>query len=205
MDKIQKINQDFYNKNALAWASTKANSVYDEYVFRKFIKYFKPNDLILDIGCGHGRNIPLFLGIGRKLKYEGLDISSALLKIAKSRYPQLSFYYRSILNKRKLPKKQYDGFWAAASLQHIPEKDWPFMLENIEYLLKTRGVGYISLSKDRPNPESKTDPRHFNLFSYQKFKKIVSKRGWKILDYGKLLSTQRTNVWLWFIVQLPKS
>ena len=67
--------------------------------FRKFIKFFKKNDSILDIGCANAIHVPLFLGIGRKLKYEGIDTSYKFLKMARSRYPQLSFRYGDISNK----------------------------------------------------------------------------------------------------------
>jgi len=50
--------------------------------FSLFVKYLKPGAVILDVGCGYGRDVPLFLGIGRKLKYEGLDISRKFIKIA---------------------------------------------------------------------------------------------------------------------------
>lgn len=203
MDKIQKINADFYNKNAVDWTSQKTNSFYSEKEFRQFIKFFKKGDAIIDIGCGHGRDVPLFLGIGSKLKYEGMDISSEFLKIAKSRYPNLHFYKSNILEAQTLPKKKYVGFWAAATLQHIPENDWPIMLVSLEKISKKGAIGYITVPEDRPNSSSESDPRHFTVFTSNQFKTLVSSRKWKVVKSGILPATRATSVWRWFIVKLP--
>ncbi len=52
----------------------------------------------------------MFLGIGRKVTYNGIDNSESFLKIARRRYPQLSFEYGDIANNTTLPKKKFDGF-----------------------------------------------------------------------------------------------
>ncbi len=81
----------YYDKHAESWTLRKSDSFFQEIPFRKFEKYLKKGDSVLDIGCAGGIHVPLFLGIGRKLKYAGIDISKSMIKIAKSRYPQLSF------------------------------------------------------------------------------------------------------------------
>lgn len=204
MDKVQKINKDYYDNNALKWASSKTDSFKLEENFKKFIKYLKTGGSVLDIGCSNGIHVPLFLGIGRELKYEGLDISKKLLSIARSRYPQLKFRYGNIIDRATLPKKKYDGFWAAFVLMHILEENWEVMLNNFEFLIKKGGVGYLTLPEARPFPESEVDMRHFNLFNDKKFRKIAESRNWKILHFGKFLSSNKTATWLWYIVKLPK-
>ena len=204
MDKIQKINKEYYDKNAELWSASKTNSFYQEEPFRKFVKYLKMGNSVLDIGCSHGVHVPLFLGIGRDLKYEGLDISKKFLSISISRYPQLKFIYGDISDKKTLPNKKYDAFWAAMVLMHIPEENWSAMLDNLERLVKNGGIGYLTLPKERPYPESKIDRRHFNLFDNKKFLRIAKERKWKILNSGKLLSSNKKTEWLWYIIRLPK-
>lgn len=202
MDKTQKINRDYYNKNADEWAANKTHTFYAETQFRKFVPYLKKGSKVLDIGCGFGREIPLFLGIGRKLRYEGLDISPKFLHIAKSRYPQLKFHQGNLLELKTLPRK-YDGFWAASTLQHIPEKDWSKMLENLEKITKKGAVGYFSLPEDRPNPASDRDPRHFTLLTKTHVQRIFTERGWKLLEKSILPGTRGTTVWRGYIYKLP--
>lgn len=203
IDKVQKANADFYNKHAIDWTSQKSDSFYAEKQFRQFVSLFKRGSAVIDIGCANGNAVPLFVGIGSKLKYEGVDISSALLKIAKSRYPNFNFYKSNILDRSTLPKKRYDGFWAAAILQHIPDSDWSVMLSNIEKITKKGGIGYISLPENRLSTLSEIDPRHFNLFTKNKFRSTVSSRQWKIVKSGILPAMRRSTIWRWFIVKLP--
>ena len=203
MDKIQAVNKQYYEENAVRWADEKTHSFYAEESFRVFEAILSPEDRILDVGCGYGRDVPLFLGIGRKLIYEGLDISQKFINIASSRYPQLKFRVGNILDLDSLPKG-FDGFWAASSLQHIPEANWPRMLDNLESIIKPGGIGYFTLPEDRPNPASAEDPRHFTIISDQETKEIFDKRGWKLLHTGELSNTRQTTSWRWYIYQLPE-
>jgi SAM-dependent methyltransferase len=200
MTKSTNPTKDFYNANAAKWAAQKNNSFYHEAEFKTFVSKFKKGSQILDVGCAYGIHVPLFLGIGRDLKYEGVDISASFLKMAKSRYPQLTFQETDVLDEKSFPGKKYDGFWAAAVLMHIPLSKWPLMLENIEKHMKSGAVGYITVPKERFSTAA--DPRHFEIFSTTKFKEILGSRKWKVLKSGHKDSTA-TNDWLWFLIQLP--
>jgi trans-aconitate methyltransferase len=141
------------------------------------------------------------LGIGRNLKYEGVDISTSFLKMAQARYPQLSFKETDVLDEKSFPKKKYDGFWAAAVLMHISEEHWPLMLKNIEKHMKPGAIGYITVPQER-FANSDSDPRHFEIFDKARFKNLIGTRKWTVLKSGYKGSTS-TNDWLWFLVQLP--
>lgn len=193
--------KDYYNVNAEKWAARKNNSFYHEKEFRLFASKFKKGDRILDIGCAYGIHVPLFLGIGRNLKYEGIDISSSFLELAEARYPQLSFKQADLLDEKTFPKKKYDGFWAGAVLMHIPLPEWPSMLTNIQKHMKPGAIGYVTVPQDR-FADPKSDPRHFEIFTPSSFKKQIAANGWKVLKSGKK-GTTHTNDWLWFLVQLP--
>jgi len=193
--------RDFYNKHAKEWAAQKTDAFYNEPEFRKFIQYFRTGAKILDIGCANGLQVPLFVGIGNKLRYEGLDVSHALLKIARRRYPEHSFLEADIQEKHSLPHKKYDGFWAASVLMHVPLSEWPQMMENVEAIMHRGAVGYITLPQKRIS-RRKNDVRHFTLFTPTQFKTAISKRRWKILKKGLKLKTERS-MWNWFIVKLP--
>ncbi len=200
----QAINRDYYDKNAEKWAEKKNNSFYHEQAFVKFAGYLNQGNMVLDIGCAYGIHVPMFLGIGRHLNYEGLDISNNFLEVATRRYPQLQFHLANILEKETLPKKKYDAFWSAATLMHIPEEEWPAMLINIENLMESEAIGYITVPEDRSNPAREEDPRHFTLFTQEKFKALIEPRGWKVLDQGGYMDPAGQSVnWQWYIVQLP--
>ena len=190
----------YYNEKAEKWAKKHTDSFAHEEQFRKFITHLRPGDEVLDIGCSHGIDIPLFFGIGRGLGYVGLDASACLLQIAKSRYPQLQFIQADIATGANLPAKRFAGFWASAILMHIPLEQWTMMLMNIKSIMKKGATGYIMLPTERPNAETGEDPRHFTLLPDEEFKKTMAVRNWTILESGDF----RTSIkWRWYIVQLP--
>lgn len=193
--------KEYYEQHAGKWAEKKFHSFYHEKEFRIFASKFKKGSKVLDIGCANGIHVPLFLGIGRELKYEGIDISSSFLKMARARYPQLSFHQGDVLDEKSFPRKKYDGFWASAVLMHVPMEDWPRMIASVSKHMHPGAIGYITVPQER-FADHETDPRHFEIFTPSSFKKELGKYGWRILKTGKKESTSVTD-WLWFIVQLP--
>lgn len=193
----------FYNKNAALWSATRTDSFWHEKQFRQFVKYFKKGDVILDIGCAYGIHVPMFLGIGRDLKYEGIDLSPKMIAMAESRYPQLQFRVADITDIKTMSKKKYDGFFAAAVLMHTPLEEWSQMLGVIEQIIIKGGYGYLTLPKNRSSAELKEDKRHFTYMDKKKFRNIVIPRGWKIIRSGKIHFRNANHEWHWFIVQLP--
>lgn len=202
MDEKRKINIDFYNKNAERWASIKTNSFYHEEGFRKFVRLLKDGDSVVDIGCAYGIHVPLFIGIGRNLKYEGFDISEKMIEIATSHYPQLNFYVADILDPETLPKNKFNGFWAGAVLMHIPKEQWDQMLNNIQSLMVKESFGYFTLPLNRPNDPSETDQRHFSIFEESELSSYLEKHNWKIIEKGEFPSDTRS-IWNWYLVKLP--
>ncbi|MBU0750473.1 class I SAM-dependent methyltransferase [Patescibacteria group bacterium] len=202
MSNEQKITTDYYNENAALWTAKKTDSFFNEAEFRTFISYLNEGDTVLDIGCAGGVHIPMFLGIGGNLHYEGFDISTGLVKIAKSRYPQLSITVGDILDRATLPNKKYDGFWAVAILMHVHEEDWDMMLGNIEKLCVPGAVGYLTLPNRRPNLASDEDRRLFTILTVERVHEMLSERGWKILKEGPVQKDQ-TGVWQGYLVRLP--
>jgi len=202
MNKELTLTSDYYNENAALWTAKKTDSFFNEAEFRTFISYLNSGDTVIDIGCAGGVHVPMFLGIGRHFHYEGFDISTEMVKIAKSRYPQLSITVGNILDRATLPNKKYDAFWAAAILMHIPEESWDVMLDTIQKLCVPGAVGYFTLPNERPNQSSDEDQRHFSILTKDRLHEVLSERGWKILKEGPVLK-DRTGVWQGYLVRLP--
>lgn len=202
MAEMKSKTHQFYDTYAKQWADYKTNSFFYEKQFRLFEKLLKKGDSVLDIGCAYGIHAPLFLGIGRKLKYFGIDLSSEMVKLAKSRYPQMQFKTADVIKFKSA--KKFDSFWSAATLMHVPKENWDKMLSNIEANMKPGAIGFISLVEKRPNPASKTDQRHFELFTQSSFKELVVERGWKVLKSGTHRPKKVPNPsnLHWFIVKI---
>lgn len=204
MDKIQKINQKFYDKNASQWASTRTHTFWLEKPFKKFATFLQKGDSVVDIGCSYGFAVPLFLGIGRHLHYTGIDISKSMLKIARSRYPHLIFRYGNIADKKTLPKSKFNAFWAGAVFMHIPKEQWGQMFDNMSEILKPGGFGFFSVPERRPNEPSDIDHRYFEIFTGPVLQNILKTHGWKTLATGVLVGRTKNTDWRWYIVRLPK-
>jgi 2-polyprenyl-3-methyl-5-hydroxy-6-metoxy-1,4-benzoquinol methylase len=194
----------YYEKHAAIWTSTKVNSFHHEAEFTQFTKLLKPKASIIDIGCAWGIHVPLFMGIGRHLRYQGIDIARSFLKIARRRYPQLNFGEGNIADASTLPKKRFDGFLAVAVLMHIPKESWDRAFMNIEGLVKSGGYGYLSFPTEHPSGDSKSlDSRHFTLMSESEHVSYLKKRGWKILKKTHKKGSGGKDIWRGYIVRLP--
>ncbi len=202
MDESRKYIADYYNKNAERWSATKTDSFFHEQGFRKLVAILKDGDSVIDIGCAYGIHVPLFLGIGSHLQYEGFDISEKMVELAQSRYPQLSFKVADILNKETLPDKKYDAFWAGAVLMHIPREHWEQLFNNVKNLVKSGGIGYFTLPTVRPNEASEDDQRHFTLMGEEELAGFLKERNWEVLDKGGFTSPNKA-IWRWYLVKLP--
>lgn len=194
----------FYDINAALWSSQKTDSFHHEFSFRKILSLWPEKVSIIDIGCAGGIHVPLFLGMGHKLRYFGIDISKSFLKIATRRYPALTFAQGNILDKESLPKKKFDGFWAPAVLMHVPKEGWDEMFSNIESLVKSGGYGLLSLPTEHTGGKIPNDTRHFTCLSPEEQINYIKSRGWKIKSKGIIDGFNKEKIWHWYIVQLPK-
>ncbi len=200
-----KVTEQYYNKNFIHWTERKTNSFHHEMPFTKMMKLWPERGHILDIGCAHGIHVPLFLGIGRKLKYTGIDISKNFLKIATRRYPQLTFLKADIGNPGSLPKKKFDGFWAAAVLMHVPREQWDDTFVGITTTMKPGALGYLSLPIAHPSgTPTEGDTRHFTILNEAEQRSYITDRGWKIKASGHLDGFTSEDIWRWYIVELPQ-
>lgn len=194
----------FYEKYAYEWAQKHSNSFYHEKEFRILKKLLKENASVVDIGCAAGVLVPLFLGIGKGLRYHGIDITKRFIKMALERYPQLTFTEGDIAKYETLPRKKFDAFIGAAVLMHLPFTLWDTAFSNIEKLSKPKAFGYIVLPAQRPPLaiDSK-DTRHFTLLPQKDQVTFMKKRGWKIIKTFKHATGPNKASWVGYIVQLP--
>ncbi len=198
--------KQYYEKYGQPWLTLKTNSFYNEAPFRKLLTLLPKKGTVLDIGCAAGVHVPLFLGIGRHLSYEGIDISRTFINVARQRYPQLPFSVVDIADERTLPhpQKKYVGFFAASTLQHIPLALWDTMFTNIENISAKGACGFISLPTEHTTTtKDETDTRHFTILSSDEHIAYFKKRGYRIRAKGIHDGYAKQAIWRWYIVQLP--
>ncbi len=205
MDPLIQSTKKYYEKHGKEyWTARKTNSFFLEKEFSRIAPYWKPKDKVIDIGCAAGIHVPMFLGIGRHVTYEGVDFSRQFLKDAKRRYPQLEFFEEDITTCKNIKSKKYGGFWAVNVLMHVPFHMWDTMFSNIERIVKAGGYGFLTLPTEHPNPDNETDTRHFTFLPANQQKQYLKQRGWKIIKTGTIDGFTQKGIWRWYTVQLPK-
>ena len=106
------ITLEYYNKNANKYNSETLSIEFEEQ-HNILLKYLKPGDHILDLGCGSGRDSKAFIEKGYKVT--AMDGSIELSKIASKNIGQEVICRKfQDLNEDGI----YDAVWACASLIH---------------------------------------------------------------------------------------
>ena len=101
--------------------------------------YLEPGALILDFGCGSGRDSKYFLSKGYKV--EACDGSEEMVRIASE---TAGIPVRRMLFEELSEVERYDGIFACASILHVPYAGLSDILARVERALKTGGILYVS-------------------------------------------------------------
>jgi superfamily II DNA or RNA helicase/SAM-dependent methyltransferase len=128
----------YYNVNALRFYSETVDVDMSE-LYGRFLTAIPNGGLILDAGCGSGRDSRAFLDRGyRVLAFDG---SVELARLASEKLGQsvnvCKFETFSCVEK-------VDGIWACASLLHVKESELPNTLSKLWSVLKPGGIFYLS-------------------------------------------------------------
>lgn len=126
-----------YDKIAGHWNGCKFNRKNGIDQHKRAFQYSNKQGKAIDIGCGSsGRIIDLFLEEG--FEAEGLDFSQEMLKLAKSRHPEILFHYANICEWEFQYK--YDFISAWDSIWHVPLNKQESVLRKLLNALNNKGV-----------------------------------------------------------------
>lgn len=100
------------------------------------------NPLVLELGCGNGRDAEYIISKIGKDSYLGVDASAELLKIAQERNPGALFQLKDMRELRFEPG-QFGIILAFASLLHVKREDLSLLIEKSSTWLKSGGIFYI--------------------------------------------------------------
>lgn len=146
--------------------------------------------IILDAGCGNGRNIDLFLDHNSFNKIVGLDNSKELLKIAKNKNAQ---FILADLNLLPFRASSLNSMVAIASFHHIAGKENRFkFMQDINEIINVKGYFLISVWK-------RWQKRFMGYFLRdwikrkfsKKYRTIQKKKG--LLDFGDIFVPWKTS------------
>jgi 2-polyprenyl-3-methyl-5-hydroxy-6-metoxy-1,4-benzoquinol methylase len=156
---------DYYSKNAQCFFDT---TIYVDMsaLYQAFTGYLKQGSLILDAGCGSGRDTKAFVDMGYQV--EAFDACPELVELSKGYTGidvKLATFNQFEANSR------YDGIWACASLLHVPEIDLLTTLSSLASSLKTNGIWYLSFKYG--NSEREKEGRLFTDMDEKRFEGLL--------------------------------
>lgn len=134
--------------------------------------------VILDFGCGPGRDLSHFSELGHEAV--GLDGSIEFVKIARAN-TDCEVLHQDFL-KLELPFNHFDGIFANASLFHVPNSQLDRVLSNLAATLKPGGVLLCSNPRGN-NQEGWVAGRYGCFHDLQTWRAYMANAGFRELHH----------------------
>ena len=128
----------FYDDNAAAYILSTKDLDLSE-LYNQFLPHIPAGGLILDAGCGSGRDSRQFAQRG--FQVEAIDASPRMVAAA-GQYPGVQAKVQRLQD--ITTANHYDGIWACASLVHFPLEEIPSVLQRLINALKPDGILFAS-------------------------------------------------------------
>jgi len=169
-----------------------------------------PSGRILDVGCGIGRDAPMFLGTG--YQYVGVDLSASVA-IAREITPKAELYQMNMYD-LDFPDDSFDGFWSTVTLLHAPKNKVSVALQEIRRVVKPGGIGFISMQKGDgekmvPSPDAPGHKRFFAFYGLNEFADVLTHNGFEVIEKDNPSDVKGSNPksgdgWLTYFVRIRK-
>lgn len=165
----------YYEDNAETFASGTLNADMRK-ARQRFLKQLPSDALILDLGCGSGRDTKAFLESGYKV--EAVDGSSELCRRA-SEFTGISV--RQMFFQELDANNRYDGVWACASILHLSKEELFEVFKKIAVAMHIGGILYTSFKYG--TYEGLRNGRYFTDFTEETLTAFWSEiKGLRIID-----------------------
>ncbi len=157
---------DYYDDNAKKFVDGTLDVDFSE-TQDTFLALVPEDGLILDFGCGSGRDSRYFLSKGYNV--EAIDGSKTLCEIAsKNTGLDVRKMFFSELNEAD----KYDGIWACASILHLTKEELRMVLSKMIHAIKSGGYIYVSFKYG--DFEGYRGERYFSDFTENTFRDFIS-------------------------------
>jgi SAM-dependent methyltransferase len=133
---------------------------------------------ILDLGCGPGRDLKTFSGLGHSAV--GIDGAAQFVQMARA-YSGCEVWQQDFVH-LALPDAEFDGIFANASLFHVPSAALPDVLNRLYAALKSGGVLFSSNPRGS-NQEGWNGPRYGSYYDYETWERYLTAAGFTPLGH----------------------
>lgn len=156
---------EYYNEKSDLFAGDTVDLEFSS-IQDSFLKYLEPGSLILDFGCGSGRDSRYFMSKG--FNVEAIDGSEEMVKIA-SKVTGLTV--RQMMFNELDEKERYDGIFACASILHVPYNELPDIFARLKKAVKKNGYIYVSFKYG--DYEGYRNGRYFTDLNEERFNSLL--------------------------------
>lgn len=163
---------DYYKENASLYVQSTLGCMMDETI-NEFLKFVKKEGLILDFGCGSGRDSRIFLHKGYEV--EAVDGTAEICALA-SEY--LGLDVKQLFFEDLREKDKYDGVWACSSILHLPYEKLKRVISLVYRSLKDGGAFYCSFRYGEM--EGSRGDRYYTDMTEEKLSRLVEGSGFEI-------------------------
>lgn len=138
----------------------------------------EPPFTILDLGCGPGRDLKAFTGLGHVAI--GLEGAERLAAMARS-HSGCEVWQQDFLS-LDLPEARFDGIFANAALFHVPREELPRVLRELHAALKPGGALFSS-NPHGHNEEGWNRGRYGAYHDLETWRRYLSEAGFVELEH----------------------
>ena len=150
--------------------------------FERFARLL-PSGHVLDVGCGSGRDVGLFLQGG--YAYTGIDLCDEMLALARLRAPQADFRQMDMYGLEFLDGS-FDGFWAVTSLLHLPKSRVDAALGEMRRVTVKGGAGLVIMKEGAGERMVRGpfdgDERFYAFYTLREFRTVLKRCGFTVLE-----------------------
>ena len=157
----------YYNTNTSSFVES-TQSVQMTEAWSRFTAKLLPSSLILDFGCGSGRDTKYFLEHGYQI--EAIDGSEELCNVA-SAYTGITVKKQLFTELSEIHK--YDAVWACSSILHASSDELVIIMRKIWTALKDNGVFYTSFKYG--TFEGERNDRYFTDMTEESLSALLTK------------------------------
>lgn len=194
---------NYYNQQTDKWVAKHANQSDETWWGPEMERFHEllPGGRVLEIGFGGGRDAKSLINYG--YEYIGTDASEGFLAAARKANPSGKFIIKNV-HDLDFPDEDFDGFWTAATLLHIPLDLIEDALAKVSRVVKKGGTGFISLKKGEGERSDEETGRHFTYWQKENFSEVLKKAGFSVIDFRKVAPGDKSgtkDTWLCFYVR----
>jgi SAM-dependent methyltransferase len=155
----------------------------------RFAQSLKTPSLVLDAGCGPGRDLARLAAHGHVAR--GVELNPYFVTRARRHAPVVQMDLRDIAS---FPGQFFDGVWAGASLVHLPTPQAEAVIRGFAHILRDAGKLFVSVRTEGPHGwVTESDGRRwYSIWSAGDLSRAASDAGFSI---DELVPGPYTQLW----------